>query len=72
MSWLIYNKIKKSCGLVDVGFNEDGNIDWAGTKKQWKAVEDMEAKFDAGELDESEIDDMLAELPENKINKYDN
>jgi len=26
-------------GLTDVGLDEDGNVEWIGTQKQWKEYE---------------------------------
>ena len=28
-------------GLIDVGLDEDGNVEWCGTKKQWNKYEEL-------------------------------
>lgn len=31
--------LHSQAGLTDVGLDEDGNVEWIGTQKQWKEYE---------------------------------
>lgn len=66
------NKLKQLAGLIDFGVDEDGNIEWTGTKQQWDKYEELSNKADNGELSESEVDDMLVELPIDNLTSVKN
>jgi hypothetical protein len=72
----IHDKIKEICGLDNCGIDEDGNLEFIGTDKQWSKSAEMIEKYEDGKLDEDQIEEiwneLQTELPEGRINKYKN
>jgi hypothetical protein len=72
----IYDKIREISGMSISGIDEDQNIEWIGTDVQMKKAEDIIEKYDNGDLDSDEIEEIWEalgeDLPEDKINLPNN
>ncbi len=48
--------LHSQAGLTDVGLDEDGNVEWIGTQKQWKEFERLSERENDEEMTLNSMD----------------